>query len=105
KEDKPSLMDKQKKRFQAKQRNQLYQSIKRIDQDLHPLEEQINLLDRQKKDIEGQLCHQDILQNSEKVQRFMMDLHQINHELDLLLKEWENLMKKKEKIRFASSKE
>jgi len=99
KEIKPSLVEKKKKRVQAEQRNQQYRLIKDIEKDLHPLEERIHYLDKEKGDIERQLCQKDILQRSEKVKTLMVDLHQINHDLELLMKQWEILMKEKEKMR------
>ncbi|MFW6174028.1 MAG: ABC-F family ATP-binding cassette domain-containing protein, partial [Elusimicrobiota bacterium] len=95
-ESKPSLVEKEKKRMQAEQRNQQYRFIRNIEKELNPLEEKIHHLDREKADIEEKLCQKDILQNSEKVQTLMVDLHQINSKLNNLMKKWETLMNKKE---------
>jgi len=105
KESKPSLLEKQKRRIQAAQRNQQYQLIKEIEKDIQPLEEKIYYLDKQKHNIERQLCHKDVLQNSAKVQELKIDLHQTNHELDTLIKQWELLINKKEKIENVSFNE
>ncbi len=95
-EFKPSLVEKEKKRIQAERRNQQYRFIRNIEKELNPLEEKIHHLDREKTDIEEKLCQKDILQNSEKVQTLMVDLHQINYKLNHLMKKWETLMNKKE---------
>ena len=93
---KPGSIEKHKKRLQAEKRNQQYRLMQNIERELYPLEEKIHRLDREKGDIEKQLCRKDILQNSEKVRTLMVDLHQINHYLEHLMKQWEILMKKKE---------
>lgn len=105
KEPKPSLLEKQKRRTQAAQRNRQYQLIKKIEKDLQPLEEKINYLDKQKHHIEKQLCHREVLQNSAKIQEFKIDLYQTNQELETLIKQWEILINKKEKIENISFNE
>lgn len=94
----PSLVEKQKRRIEASQRNQQYRLIKEIEKDLLPLEDKINSLDKQKSLIEKQLCKKETLQNSSRIQELNIDLHQTNQELNNLIKQWEMLINKKEKI-------
>jgi len=101
----PRFIEKQKKRIQAEKRNQQYQLARKIEKELHPLEEKIDRLDKEKIEIEEQLCRKDILQNSEKVQTLKVNLHQINLKLDHLITQWEELIEKKERIRYISPKE
>ncbi len=98
KEFKPSLVEKQKKRAQAEQRNRQHQLIKKIEKDIYPLEDKIHLLNSKKEEIEDKLCYKEILQDSGKVKMLMVDLHQINKELDDLMRKWETLMNEKEII-------
>lgn len=98
KDIKPSLLEKQKRKSQAAYRNRQYRLIKEIEKDIQPLEQKINYLDKQKHYIEKQLCHKDLLQNSARVQELKIDLFQTNNKLDKLIKQWEFLINKKEKI-------
>jgi len=78
---KPSLLEKNEKRMQAEKRNRQYRLIKVIDKEILPLEDKIHYLEKQKNEIEEKLCHKQNLQDSEKIQRLLVNLDIINKNL------------------------
>lgn len=95
---KPRLIDKQKKRTEAEQRNIRYQLRKKIEKKIQPLEKKIHILDDKKSSIEKKLCQKEILQSSEKIQELKIELHHTNNALNKLMDQWEILISQKEEI-------
>jgi len=88
---KVKTLNKLKKQKEAEERNRIYRQNKDILDRLKSVEEEIKLLEKNKADIESQLCETVILKDSKKVQNLMIDLKKYNHKLASLTKIREEL--------------
>jgi ATP-binding cassette subfamily F protein 3 len=87
-------LNKLKKRKEAEERNRIYRQNKDILDKLKSVEEKIKFLEKNKANIEGQLCNPIILKDSKKVQNLMINLEKYNHKLAALTKIGKGLIQK-----------
>lgn len=73
--------DKLRKQKEAEERNRIYRQNKDVLNRLKLAEEEIKLIEKNKVDIENQLCDPIVLKDSKKVQNLMIDLKKYNQEL------------------------
>ncbi len=95
---KVKTLDKLRKQKEAEERNRIYRQNKDILDKLKSIEEKIKFLEKNKANIEGQLCNPIILKDSKKVQKLMIDLKKYNQELETITKTRENLILKIKEI-------
>ena len=81
------------RRIEAEARNQLSRKKREIQNRLLPIEDSISKLEKKKNENVVLLCDPSILADSEKVQKLMKELKEINEELDFLMKKWEIIAK------------
>ena len=81
------------RRIEAEARNQLSRKKREIQNRLLPIEDSISKLEKKKNENEVLLCDPSILADSEKVQKLMKELKEINEELDFFMKKWEIIAK------------
>jgi len=81
------------RRIEAEARNQLSRKKREIQNRLLPIEDSISKLEKKKNENEVLLCDPLILADSEKVQKLMKELKEINEELDFFMKKWEIIAK------------
>jgi len=88
---KVKILNKLKKQKEAKERNRIYRQNKDILDKLKSIEEEIKILEKNKTNIETQLCDLIVLEDSKKVQNLMIDLKKHNQELKILIKTQKDL--------------
>ena len=95
-----SVSDKtrEQKRLEAEERNRLYQERKKFMKKLKPLENMIEKEEERKKKISEMLCDAEVLADSDKVQKLMIELGQIEDSLEKNYNEWESLVLENERI-------
>jgi ATP-binding cassette subfamily F protein 3 len=91
-------LDKQRKQKEAEERNRLYRQNKNILDKLKSVEKEIRVLEKNKADVESQLCDPLVLKDSKKVQKLMINLKKYNQELSTLTKTHEGLIQKIKEI-------
>ena len=95
---KVKTLNKLKKQKEAEERNRIYRQNKDILDRLKSIEEEIRVLEKNKVDIESQLCDLTVLKNSKKVQNLMINLKKYKQELAALTKTHEDLIQKIKEI-------
>jgi ATP-binding cassette subfamily F protein 3 len=90
--------DREKKREEAERRNEIYRRKKIYVEELSKLESSITSLERRKKGDEQSLCLPEILNDSEKVQKYMKDLSETENTLKASMDRWEELIEIIDKI-------
>ncbi len=90
----PSAKDQ--KRLEAERRNRIYRETRKIREELEPLEERIQTLEDRKVEVEELLCSPDVLGDSDRIQKLMLELKGINEEIESSYPRWEELMEKLE---------
>ena len=83
---KVKTLGKLKKREEAEERNRTYRQNKDILDQLKSVEEEIKLFEKNKVDLESQLCDPMTLKDSKRVRNLMIDLKKYNQELAALTK-------------------
>ena len=83
---KVKTLDKLKKREEAEERNRIYRQNKDILDKLKSIKEEIRLFEKNKVDLESQLCDPMTLKDSKRVRNLMIDLKKYNQKLDTLTK-------------------
>jgi hypothetical protein len=79
-------LNKLKKQKEAEERNRIYRQNKDILDKLKSVEERIKFLEKNKIDVESQLCDPLVLKDSKKVKNLMIDLKKSNQQLTTLTK-------------------
>jgi ATP-binding cassette subfamily F protein 3 len=82
---------KQDKRFEAEERNRIYRATSTLKRDLASTEEQITLMEANKKECEIALCDPDIYQNAERIRKLNQELIAASVKLDDLYYVWNDL--------------
>lgn len=90
--------EKERKREEARLRNELYRKRQKILVDLEPLEETIEKLEGEKERLEKALCDPSVLADSEQVKELMIALDETRKAIDDKLPRWEDLMEQLEAI-------
>ena len=90
--------ERERKRDEARRRNEIYRRRQEILIDLGPLEARIETLEKRKREIEEALCDSQILADSEKVRSLMIALDETKGEIESRLPLWEELMERLEAI-------
>jgi len=95
---KVKALGKLKKREEAEKRNRIYQQNKDILDRLKSVEEELKLLEKNKVDLESQLCDPMTLKDSKRVRNLMINLKKSNQELAALTKTHKELSLKIKEI-------
>jgi len=88
----PFSDQRQKKRREAEERNRIFQARKHILAKLEPVEERISALEAERDGLDRNLCDENMLRNSQKIQALMKRRSEIDQDLDGLMPKWEKLM-------------
>ncbi|HSV30416.1 MAG TPA: ATP-binding cassette domain-containing protein [Atribacteraceae bacterium] len=88
----PSSMEKVQKRETAERRNRLYREKRAIQEKLEPIERILSSLEQQKEENEKLLGNPDVLKDSHRVARLMVELKDIGRRQEALYGEWEQLL-------------
>ncbi|MEG2019109.1 MAG: ATP-binding cassette domain-containing protein [Synergistaceae bacterium] len=85
---------KEQKRQEAEERNQLYRKRKKYEDQIKPIEKEIEQKETRKETISHLLCDAQTLTDSNKVQKLMIELRDIETKLTELNEKWEELATK-----------
>ncbi|MDO5115167.1 MAG: ATP-binding cassette domain-containing protein [Synergistaceae bacterium] len=95
----PDVRTKEQKRAEAEERNRLYRAKKSFVERLESCEREIAEGEGRKEEINGLLCSQEVLADSSRIQRLMIELKEREEKLKELYQEWEELSVKIEEIK------
>ncbi len=96
--EEPNRKTKQEKRFEAEERNRIFQATSALKRDLTATEAQIALLEAKRKEYEAVLCDPDIYRDPGRIRQLNQDLLFTSAKLDDLYYTWNDVSLKLEAI-------
>lgn len=89
---------KARKRFEAAKRNERYRMRRTVLDELDPLEREISRAETRRDEIDELLCRPDILDDSARVRKLMVERDENERKTGAFLERWESLMEQLEEI-------